>query len=309
MNVKWLEPPEWWVKWKPLRWVLAILVVYWFFGTLLPRLRETPPVPANNTQQQPSGNMPANADTPGADNPVPEPETASAAHIAEPAPPTPSPAAKTQPAKPAATASKPPAADTGQPLAEVPAKAAPEADIETEAETEHAESSEPDDPRAIYTAVETNRVELINSLRSYESLEAIQALLSSSNLAAELSTISRDLPDDRYPPYRSDTLLIRAYKHADIEGQLTLEFFNDRLYQAHFVPKQPGKYIGWLRSHGTPLPIKRTGRSSLKSDNLEVTSNIDFAETEVGTLMRTTPYVQWTDIRLAEQMRTWGPVR
>jgi hypothetical protein len=304
MNVKWMEPPAWWVKWKPLRWVLAIVVLYWFFGTLMPRLREDPPLPAVPVAVE-SESVADATDAPA--------QTASIAAV----PTTPLP---TKPGKPASAPPKPVVTEDEKPAeaaptptpAPVPAKktdAASSAAAESAAPTTAEQDAvEEPDPAAPYTAVETTRVELINGLRSYESLESIQATLAQGNFASELSTINKDTQGGRYPPYRSDTLVIAKYQHAGIEGRLTLEFFNDRLYQSHFAPQQPTEYLRWLRAHGTPLPIKRTGRSSLTRGDLEVTTNIDFAVTEVGSLMGTKPYVQWTDTRLSIQMRNWGPI-
>jgi hypothetical protein len=298
MNVKWLEPPAWWVKWKPLRWVLAIVVLYWFFGTLMPGLREDPPLPAVPVAVE------AESAAESIDTPVPpvqqaEPDKPAAVVPAPPKPAAPAPA----PPKPAEAAPTP--APVPVKKTEAASSAAAESAAPTTAEQDAVE--EPD-PAAPYTAVEATRVDLINGLRSYESLESIQATLAQQNFASELSTINKDTQGGRYPPYRSDTLVIAKYQHAGIEGRLTLEFFNDRLYQTHFVPQQPTEYLRWLRAHGTPLPIKRTGRSSLIRGDLEVTTNIDFAVTEVGSLMGTKPYVQWTDTRLSTQMRNWGPI-
>ncbi len=293
-----MEPPAWWVKWKPLRWVLAILVVYWFFGTLLPQLRESQPPVADSTQAQTADE--AAGDVPAADMSAP----AAPAAIAE----APKPAAPAEPEVPAPTKPLPPPV---QP----PAKAAPvepvpeEAPVSTAEETAEADQTEEPDPAAPYMAVEATRVELINSLHSYDNLESIQSLLAGAGHAAELSTIEKDTQGGRYPPYRSDTLVIKTYQHAGVEGVLTLEFFNDRLYQSHFIPKQPTQYLEWLRTHGLPLPMKRTGRSKLTLGDLEVATNIDFAVSEVGAMMNTTPYVQWTDTRLSQQMRNWGPIR
>lgn len=301
MNVQWLEPPAWWVKWKPLRWVLAIVVCYWFFSTLMPRLREDPPLPVVPVavEAEPAAAMenvpaPAEPDKPTVDAPAKPAPFKSAAPT--PAPPKPATAAA-EPRKPAA------AAPAKKQMPAAVARTEPEAPAPAEPDL-----AEQPDPAAPYTAVEATRVELINGLRSYENLESIQGTLTQQGFASELSTISKDTQGGRYPPYRSDTLLIAKYQHAGIEGRLTLEFFNDRLYQSHFVPLQPAEYLQWLRTHGTPLPTKRTGRSALTLGDLEIVTNIDFAVTEVGSLMGTKPYVQWTDARLSTQMRNWGPI-
>lgn len=311
MAVNWMEPPEWWVKWKPLRWVLALLVIYWIFGTLLPRLRtetETVATPVAEEAAAPTSaaTITAPAPTPPAPTPPPvapkvEPAKPPVVVPPKPQPPTPAPVAKPTPTPPAPV--KPPIPATPK-----PAPAAPKPAPVASAATPQAQSEEAPDPMERYTAVESTRVNLISALRSYESVEAVQALLSKSGHAAQLSTIQRKIPNNRYPPYRNDTLVVSAYKDASFTGTLTLEFFNDRLYQAHFVPAQPPEYLRWQRNQGLSLPEKRTGRSSITRGHLRVTTNIDFASSEVGKMMQTAPYMLWEDTRLVQQMSDWGPV-
>ena len=304
MAVKWMEPPDWWVKYKPLRWLLALLAIYWIFGTLLPRLRTEPatvvtqpapvaPAPASTIEPADIATAPAipatvaaPAPTPPAVVPPPKPLEPAAAPVVTPQPTTPVPI-------------KPPT-----PTAPEPAPAA--AAVVPQAQPEEAPAPDPADR---YTEVESARVNLINPLRSYASVEAVQDVLGQAGYTAQVSTIKKKLPNDRYPPYRNDTLVIAAYKDAGFAGTLTLEFFNDRLYQAHFVPAQPADYLRWLRNQGLSLPQKRTGRSSLTRGDLRVTTNIDFASSDVGRIMQTTPYVLWEDTRLTQQMKDWGPVR
>ncbi|HXG28926.1 MAG TPA: hypothetical protein VNJ47_08755, partial [Nevskiales bacterium] len=164
------------------------------------------------------------------------------------------------------------------------------------------------DPAAAYTAVAAERVAFMGALRSYDSVAAVQTQLAQGGYTAELSTIERKPPSHRYPPYRNDTLAVSKYTHGAYEGKLTLEFFNDRLYQAYFVPAQPAEYLRWLRGRGFALPVKRTGRSSLTQGHLRITTNIDFASSDVGRAMLAKPFVMWEDLRLVQQMQEWGPV-
>jgi hypothetical protein len=161
---------------------------------------------------------------------------------------------------------------------------------------------------ARYTEVESARVSLINGLRSYDSVETLRALLEKTNYSIDASTIERP-SNSRYPPFRTDTLVIANYRHAEFEGKLTLEFFNDRLYQTYFEPAKAADYLRWLRGRGVALPVKRTGRSSLTQGHLLISTNIDFASSDVGAVMRAKPFAFWEDTRLQQQLKEWGPVR
>ncbi len=278
MAIKLPEPPEWWIKYKPLRWVLVTLVLYWLFSTLWPRFHSESPPPVAQPAQAPAPAAEIATAAP------PEPAAAAVAPLPKPAipkpPPVPPPAANPEPR---------PAAPTPKPAPSVPAGA------------------EAPDARAAYTQVETERVRMMDVLRSYDSVATVQALLAQGGYAAALSTIERKPPSFRHPPYRNDTLAVSKYSHETYEGKLTLEFFNDRLYQAYFVPAQPADYLRWLRGRGVALPVKRTGRSSLTQGYLHITTNIDFASSEVGQAMPSSAFVLWEDLRLVQQMQDWGP--
>jgi hypothetical protein len=281
MAIKLPEPPEWWTKYKPLRWLLAALVLYWMFGTLLPRFRTESPPPAAEPVE-----VPAAATAPETAETVP-PEPAAATPPPKPVEPV---APKPAPAPPPAARPEPPPVPSPAPV--------PSAQAEPETP----------DPKAAYTQVEAQRVRMMDALRSYDSVATLQAQLAQGGYAAELATIERKPPSYRYPPYRNDTLTVAKYRHEAYEGRLTLEFFNDRLYQAYFVPAQPADYLRWLRGRGVALPVKRTGRSSLTQGQLRITTNIDFASSEVGRAMPSSPFVLWEDLRLVQQMQDWGPV-
>jgi hypothetical protein len=155
---------------------------------------------------------------------------------------------------------------------------------------------------ARYTQVESERVPMINSLRSYESVEAIRTVLEKGGHNAEVSTIERKRRATSDPPFRNDTLKVMAYRHGAYEGQLTLEFFNDRLYQAEFTPLEPAEYLRWLRGNGLKLPVKRVGLAQLTAGHLQVFTNIDFATSDVGRTMGSKPFVRWQDKRLSQQV-------
>ncbi|MGH8561891.1 MAG: hypothetical protein ACRES4_08005, partial [Nevskiales bacterium] len=268
MARNWMEPPAWWVKYKPLRWVLGAVLLYWGFSTLMPRLKEDAPVTAEKPVE-PVASAPAPAPlppAPAAPAEVPKPPPAVPATAVKPQPPKPveKPPATAAAPKPAPVAPPKPAPATPQkPTTTAPPKPPPAPAAKPEPPVQaQAKPAPVADPGARYTQVESERVSLINGLRSYDSVETLRALLEKAGYAVNASTIEKP-SDDRYPPYRNDTLVVSSYKHGEFEGKLTLEFFNDRLYQSYFEPAKGADYLGWLRTQGVTLPVKRTGRSSL----------------------------------------------
>lgn len=310
MAEKWLEPPEWWRKWKPLRWLFAIVVIWWLLATFLPRYQAESEAPAPVQPAEPE--IVAAAPVEPAATPVtpskPEPV------VPKPTPPAPTPAPPKPIVKPAPAVVAPvapvvkPATPAPKPTPPVPqAKAEPPSAVKPAAKP--VEAIEPADPAARFTAVAPDRVVFMNVLRSYDSVDAVNEQLQKAGFSAATSTIEKKVNTSRYPPFRSDTLLVQSYQHAGHEGKLTLEFFNDRLYEAQFIPKDPRDYLAWLRTHRINLARKPSGRSSFNQGHLQVVSNIDFATSDVGRSLPTAPFVLWEDLRLVQQMRDWGPLR
>jgi hypothetical protein len=165
----------------------------------------------------------------------------------------------------------------------------------------------PVDPEAAYTSVVPDRVQLMGTLRSYDSVQIVSDQLQKGGYTSKSSQITK--PKMRhYPPFRTDTLDIDGYKHLGQAGHLTLEFFNDRLYQAYFIPDKPAAYLALLRKSGVPLKREESSRSVLTQGNLHMESNIDFASSDVGMQMHSNPYIYWRDERLFNQFKDWGPL-
>src|SRR6185503_19156382 len=102
-----------------------------------------------------------------------------------------------------------------------------------------------------------------------------------------------------------DTIVADAYPHLGVEGRLTLEFFNDRLYEASFVPSEIATYAENLHKADKRLKKDRMGRSEQIAGPLRVATNVDFAATDVGMNLQTKPYVIWQDLRLVQQLDDW----
>ena len=100
---------------------------------------------------------------------------------------------------------------------------------------------EPHPDTAAFTAVLANPVDLIAPLRSFQSLEDVQDVLRRGDYIWRGVRIPTP-GTHRNPPRNLQTVVVNGYLHLEVPGQLTLEFFNDRLYEASFVPDQPADY-------------------------------------------------------------------
>ena len=310
------EPPEWWIKYKPLRWVFALVVLFGIYRGVVPRFLDddSPPPAPTETAETKIPAFPDDSAVKPQPTPAPAPPAAAKVEpIAAPppptvVPPTPPPLVKPTPPPPVAKPTPAPVAQPTPPAAKPTPPAVAKPTPPATPPPTVAKATPPTGP-ARFTAVEAERVTFMDKLRSYDSVDKLQGQLRVGGFSAEQSTIEKKVPPDRYPPFRSDTLLVTNYKHGNHEGKLTLEFFNDRLYQAQFIPKQPREYLQWLRRNDVPLARRSSGRSSYTSGHLQVVSNIDFATSEFGSTMSTAPFVMWEDTRLVQQMRDWGPLR
>lgn len=155
-----------------------------------------------------------------------------------------------------------------------------------------------------FTEVAADPVVFLDGIKSYESVESVRARFDGAKVQYTVTPV-RPKPSSKYPPRDTDTLLVGLYKHLGIDGQLTLEFFNDRLYEATFVPSEVEDYAEKLHRADQRLTRDRNGRVERTLGNLRVASNVDFAATDVGRSLQTKPYVIWQDIRLMQQLDEW----
>ena len=99
---------------------------------------------------------------------------------------------------------------------------------------------------------------------------------------------------------------IERYRHLGIPGELSLEFFNNRLMQANFEPEAAAPYNDrLLDSEKARLKRTRVGKAEWNDGTLRIATNVEYAASEVGRSAHATPYVVWEDVRLAQQRREW----
>lgn len=147
-------------------------------------------------------------------------------------------------------------------------------------------------------------VPFLDGLKSYDSLGAVKAKLDADKIAYTVES-SHPPASRKYPPRDRDTLVAKAYSHLKNSGELTLEFFNDRLYEATFVPESADDYAVRLTAAEPRLKADRNGRAEREVGNLRIASNVVFAATDVGRSLRTKPFVIWQDLRLVTLLDEW----
>jgi hypothetical protein len=158
--------------------------------------------------------------------------------------------------------------------------------------------------KARFTEMVADPVVFLDGLRSYASVESVRAALDGAKAQYTVAAM-RPATSSKYPPRDRDTIVAAVYKHLGVEGQLTLEFFNDRLYEATFVPAELDVYVDKLHNADKRLKRDRNGRAERVVGNLRVASNVAFADTDVGRSLQTKPYVIWQDMRLVQLLDEW----
>lgn len=155
----------------------------------------------------------------------------------------------------------------------------------------------------LYTSVAAQTVSL-GDFQSYDSLQTTETALTKGGYtfnAKSLHTPQSEL----YPPHNLDTLTVDAYKHLDNEGSLNLEFFNNRLYEVEFIPKDSSSYARALHQALPDLRSNNVGDALLIGGHLRISSNVDLVRSTVGQSLRAHPYVIWQDLRLISQRDQW----
>lgn len=259
------EPPDWWKRWRPLRWLAAFVVVL-LIAKLLSVYWPDAPSPK------------ASAATPA---PV---------SIAEAATPEATPVAKPALTSDAA-ATPPPAAVAQEPQ--------PPAIVEEETITpEHVlEAYTARPPLA-------QRLMFFAPFRSYAGLDEIRSALEAAHYEPQLVSRRARVPDG-VPPSDLDIMTVDDYQHLGQAGTLELQFFNDRLYQLEFEPHDAAAYRAQFRRQWPQVGHEKSGRSEVINGSLRIASSLDLSVSEVGRALHSRPYVLWQDLRLLNQRNDW----
>jgi len=164
---------------------------------------------------------------------------------------------------------------------------------------------QPEPPHA-ETAAYTDRqsgIALTAGFASYQSVEAVAARLTEQGVEAAHRRIARPT-SPRYPMHVLDTLSL-DYALLGTKGRMTLEFFNDRLYEIGYTPEDASICAAELKHEEPQLRRDRNGRAERSEGDLRIASNVDLAISSVGRSLRTEPYVLWQDQRLIRERNDW----
>ncbi len=314
-NTEWLEPPQWWKKVRPLRWLgglALILLLYSWLGTDEKKDPKQAKVVAVATTQAAAFDNSDLVSTP-APTEVPTPVA-----TAEAARPTPPPATPTPTAIPTAipTASALPVAASSTPAATA---AAAVTEASTDKTTDQAvepdesfifeeEEVDPNSPEeselAEFTGIVDDPVRLVGTFRSYASVDAVVFDLERAGFKPIMEA-SNARPREGVPPRDLTTVTVSQFRHWNVAGKLTLQFFNDRLYQSEFEPDDPVTYAKAQHRELPQVKSERSGRSVWVAGNLRIASSLDLAVSEVGQKLRSRPFLLWQDRRLVRQRDEW----
>lgn len=156
---------------------------------------------------------------------------------------------------------------------------------------------------ALYRQVQAG-VPILDGFRSYASLADVSAALTGGGYRWTHTPLHKP-PSPKYPPRDLDTLRVADYRHLGVAGDLRLEFFNDRLYEAHFAPRDAEQYRQRLHAAERRLRRDRNGKAELVAGNLRLTTNVDLVASDVGRAYGAEPYAIWQDLGLIAQRERW----
>ena len=157
---------------------------------------------------------------------------------------------------------------------------------------------------ARFTSTPADPVAMIAPLKSYDSVGRVREVLDANKLKYTVTPV-RPAESSKYPPRDTDTIVVQAFPHLGVTGLLTLEFFNDRLFEATFVPSDLDEYVDKLHAADPRLKRERDGRTETTVGTLRLATNVDFASTDTGQNLRTKPYVIWQELRLKNDLDDW----
>jgi len=126
---------------------------------------------------------------------------------------------------------------------------------------------------------------------SYASEREVSRLLS----GTAIQTVIRSglPPSDKRPPFNIVELSVHDFSHLGFQGELRLEFFNDRLPSVWFYPTKFDAYLVELKRRG--VAVGTIGKD-VSDRNPSIFAYHDD---------RNQRYVGWADVRLLQQNQRW----
>ncbi|MDB5972120.1 MAG: hypothetical protein JWQ90_4570 [Hydrocarboniphaga sp.] len=145
---------------------------------------------------------------------------------------------------------------------------------------------------------------LFAGLSSYSSIDQITRDFAARKLVPVRRTMSRP-PDPRYPVHALDLLTLEHYSMLGTQGRLSLQFFNDRLFEVGFKPDDAAACAAALKRADPQLRRDANGRAERTVGSQRLATNVELAASSVGQSLNTEPYVLWQDLRLVRERDDW----
>lgn len=135
---------------------------------------------------------------------------------------------------------------------------------------------------------------LVENVRSYQSVDQFIKTISTKRYHLRKSSAG-ERQNARVPPYDVQLVTIENYRNLGFEGDLVVEFFNDRLSSVRFYPND---VVGFAREKMPQFDLssERYEAGSL-SPNVIVWTAVD--------RQKGRRYFGWKDVRLDTEMRLW----
>lgn len=155
-----------------------------------------------------------------------------------------------------------------------------------------------------FTARAADPAHFLAGFSSYQSVASAKAVIEASS-ATWTQTERHALPSSRYPVRDFDELFVTDFGFCGSNGLLSLQFFNDRLFEATFDPVDAQVCLQAIGERYPALQRDDNGRAEWVDGQMRIATNLELAISPVGRALDTRPYVIWQDQRLIAERDEW----
>jgi hypothetical protein len=156
-----------------------------------------------------------------------------------------------------------------------------------------------------FNKFEEVRTRLINNIGSYQTIDEFQKYLIDHSLKWKHEEKNLSTKDGT-PPCNIYSITIKSYNHLGFFGELYICFFNNRLLEVRFYPKEFEKYLEVLAKTDNVILeyVKDMKNSGLKSDSNYIFIPL-FTKFWVAEEYNNGKYIGWCDKRLDKEFNLW----
>lgn len=138
------------------------------------------------------------------------------------------------------------------------------------------------------------RSPLLGDFVSFESPAEVRKKLGPAILPWKVVEESTSASSDKRPPFRQYVVVVEGFSHLRHPGVLKLHFFNDRLMESRFFPKDPDEYLRAL-SRYQGIDLTATTKASVPPHTRVWASSEHDGQRYIG----------WADTRLEKEFDDW----